>query len=421
MKQSPDRRKFLKGIGGATLVLPLLELSGKDSEVPPTRMVASAIFYGLIPQYFHPQKVGRDYEMPKVLKHLQPHRNEFTIFSGLDHNLGGGHNATRYFLNGIPSNHAKGYAEANISVDQKAALHVGSETRFPSLVLGCYSNSSNAISWTRNGSPISQVSRVSQLFDALFHKPKPPLLNQQRQDLIDRRSILDLVNDQAKSFQRDLGTADREKLEQYFTSVRELEQKVEQSTAWLDQEKPTTDFKLPDGVDSLTLRELTPYYYDLMALALQTDSTRVITLSFSELGKSSGGLEGVSQGYHSLSHHGKVQETLDELSIIESFYIRQFGRFLDQLKQVKEPNGQSLLDNTLALFGSGMSNGNSHSNRDLPVVLAGGGLKHGEHRHYARKGRKSVPLCNLYLTMLQRFGLEIDQFNTSTGSLSELM
>ena len=155
-----------------------------------------------------------------------------------------------------------------------------------------------------------------------------------------------------------------------------------------------------------------------MTLALQTDSTRVITLAFTNLGKDNGGLPGVSHGYHTLSHHGQVKESIAELSIIETFHIAQFSRFLGKLKGIKEPGGQTLLDNTMALLGSGMSNANSHSNRDLPVVLAGGGFRHGEHKHYARKGRHSTPLCNLYLSMLQNFGLELDRFNTSNGTLT---
>ncbi|MEO0446106.1 MAG: DUF1552 domain-containing protein, partial [Verrucomicrobiota bacterium] len=362
--------------------------------------MASGVFYGLIPGYFHPREEGRNYEMPPVLGELRDHKRDFTIFSGLDHNIGGGHNATKFFLSGIPLSHAKGYAEGNISLDQKAALHVGRETRFPSLVLGCESGTGNALSWTRNASPVPQISRVSQLYDMLFGKPRAEQLQRQERELKDRRSILDLVQGQAKSFRKDLGKEDSEKLEQYFTSVRELEQRVEQSEQWLGREKPSTEMRRPEGIDSLPLRQKTAIFYDLMVLALQTDSTRVITLSFLELGKEQGGLQGVTSGYHSLSHHGKEQKTIDELAIIEAFYVREFGHFLTKLKQVKETDGASLFDHTMSLFGSGMSNGNSHSNRDLPVVLAGGGMKHGEHRTYARNGRSSVPLCNLYVTML---------------------
>jgi hypothetical protein len=416
------RRQFLKGVGGAVLALPLLESQLNAAEIakPPRRLVASGVFFGLLPQYFHPQEVGPDYRPPRLLKPLETHRDQFTVFSGLDHNIGGGHTGTKYFLSGIPIEHSKGYPEANISIDQKAAAAVGAATRFPSLVLGCETNVENHISWTRNGAQARPVTQIRRLQDMLFRNPSRGQIADSRRDLVSRRSILDLVRDQAKTFQTGISTSDQEKLDQYFTSVRELEQKIAQSEQWLDSKKPDTDFQAPNGIDTLTLREKTPFFYDLMALALQTDSTRVITLSFSQLGRDNGGFPAVSHGYHSLSHHGKVESAIEELSIIESFFTSQFGRFLDTLSAIKEPNGQTLLDNTMALFGSGMSNANSHSNRDLPVLLAGGGFRHGSHRHYARNGRKSVPLCNLYLSMLQHFGLEIDGFNTSSGTLSGL-
>lgn len=416
------RRRFLQGAGGTMMSLPLLEATASDKELesPPMRMVATGVFYGLMPEFFVPEKTGRDYEIPRLLKPLEKHRDQFTVFSGLDHNIGGGHTGTKYFLTGIPVTHAKGYAESNISVDQKAAQFTGGTTRYPSLALGCEVNSENYLSWTRNGAQVRPVQRIDQLFNMLFRKNSKEAITRERKGLKERRSILDLVRDQAHSFERDISKGDKEKLDQYFTSVRELELKIEQSDRWLDTEKSSTDYELPNDVSNLTLREKTPYFYDLMALALQTNSTRVITLSFSELGKESGGLKGVSHGYHSLSHHGKVKEAMDELAIIETFFVSQYARFLDKLKEIKEPNGETLLDNTMALFGSGMSNGNSHSNRDLPVILAGGGFRHGEHLHFARNGRQSVPLCNLYVTMLERFGLEIEGFNTSSGNLSQL-
>ena len=416
-----DRRRFLTGTSGAVLALPLLEVNAAESDAtPPKRIVATGIFFGLMPHYFHPKQTGRDYETPRLLKPLEQHRNDFTVFSGLDHNLGGGHNGTKYFLSGIPVTHAKGYEEANISVDQKAALHVGGATRYPSLTLGCETNSENYISWTRNGAQVRPITKLVTLFDTLFRNPSSHEQNQAQRVMAEENSILDLVREQAGRFQRNLGKADREKLDQYFTSVRELELKAAQSRRWLLKEKPTAESKLPVGIDGLTLCERTPFFYDLMALALQTDSTRVITMSFTELGRQSGGLAGVSHGYHALSHHGQVQESMEELAIIETFHTSQFARFLDKLKAIEEPNGKTLLDNTMALFGSGMSNANSHSNRDLPVLLAGGGFKHGEHMHFARDGRQSTSLCNLYLSMLQNFGLETDRFNTSTGTLTGL-
>ncbi|MEM7146450.1 MAG: DUF1552 domain-containing protein [Verrucomicrobiota bacterium] len=421
--QYTSRRRFLRGIGGAVMTLPLLETFADERAIdrPPMRMAISGVYYGFIPEYFFPTETGETYRMPRLLRSLAPHREQLSIFSGLDHNLGGGHEATRYFLSGIPTHQARSFQEANISVDQKAAIHVGSETRYSSMVLGCESKPSNYISWTKSAAQVPPVDRLSVLYNLLFQKSNVAQKNAKRREFEERRSILDLVRDQAKSIDKEVATADKEKLDQYYTSVREMEQKIEKASRWLNSPKPETDYPTPMGLDNLTLAQRTPIFYDLMTLALQTDSTRVITLSFSELGKDNGGIPGVQSGYHSLSHHGKVRKAIDELALIESFYVDQFARFIDKLKNIREPNGQTLLDNTIAMLGSGMSNGNSHSNRNLPVILAGAGLKHGKHHQFARQGRQSVPLCNLYVTMLQRFGVETDQFNTSNGNLSELL
>jgi len=421
IRKNIARRRFLQGIGGSFLALPLLEAhSSNGTLVPPKRITATGIFYGFVPENFHPQEIGKDYTCPPLLKPLEPFRQDYTVFSGLDHNLSGGHNATKFFLSGIPTNQSKGFAEANISIDQKASDHVGGKTRYSSLTLDTDRGNEHTLSWTRNGNNIQPIRSLEKLYQKLFRKENPASRRQAEKDLIDKRSILDLAKSQANSFSKGLGKEDSDKLDQYFTSVREFEKRIEQSTIWLDRDKPLTKYSLPSSSDSFTLRDKTPLFYDLMALALQTDSTRVISIAFTDLGKENGGLTGVSRGYHTLSHHGQVQDSIDELSIIEKFHVEQYSRFLSKLKEVKEPNGKTLLDNTMALLGSGMSNANSHSNRDLPILLAGGGFKHGQHLHFARNGKQSTPLCNLYLSMLQNFGLEIDTFNTASGTLSGL-
>ena len=421
IKRKRTRRRFLQGFGGSLLALPLLEAnSASGTFASPKRITATGIFYGFVPQNFHPQQTGRNFQSPLLLKPLESHRNDYSVFSGLDHNLSGGHNATKFFLSGIPTNQSKGFAEANISIDQKAANFVGGETRYSSLSLDSDRGNEHTLSWTRNGNNVQPIRSLEKLYRMLFRKENLQDRNQAERQLEDRKSILDLAKFQADQFKKGLGQSDADKLDQYFTSVREFERRIEQSSLWLDKEKPKTDYALPRGADSLTLKERTPLFYDLMTLALQTDSTRVISLAFTNLGKENGGLSGVNQGYHTLSHHGQVQAAIDELSIIESFHVAQFSRFLGKLKQVVEPNGKSLLDSTMTLLGSGMSNANSHSNRDLPVLLAGGGFKHGQHLHFARSGKQSTPLCNLYLSMLQNFGLEVDRFNTSSGTLTGL-
>ena len=421
IKRKRTRRRFLQGFGGSLLALPLLEAnSASGTFASPKRITATGIFYGFVPQNFHPQQTGRNFQSPLVLKPLESHRDDYSVFSGLDHNLSGGHNATKFFLSGIPTNQSKGFAEANISIDQKAANFVGGQTRYSSLSLDSDRGNEHTLSWTRNGNNVQPIRSLEKLYRMLFRKENLQDRNQAERQLEDRKSILDLAKFQADQFKKGLGQSDADKLDQYFTSVREFERRIEQSSLWLDKEKPKTDYALPRGADSLTLKERTPLFYDLMTLALQTDSTRVISLAFTNLGKENGGLSGVNQGYHTLSHHGQVQAAIDELSIIESFHVAQFSRFLGKLKQVVEPNGKSLLDSTMTLLGSGMSNANSHSNRDLPVLLAGGGFKHGQHLHFARSGKQSTPLCNLYLSMLQNFGLEVDHFNTSSGTLTGL-
>jgi hypothetical protein len=218
-----------------------------------------------------------------------------------------------------------------------------------------------------------------------------------------------------------VGKNDQEKLDQYFTSVRELEKRLTQSEAWLDKPKPTVSYEVPNGADDMDFVKRVPLYYDLIALALQTDSTRVITFELSDIGANSGGFP-ITKGYHQLTHHGKVESYIEELSIIENFHTKQFARFLDKLSAVQEPNGKTLLDNTMALLGSGMGNASSHSNKDLPLLLAGGGFKHGQHLRYEKDKSRGTytPACNLFVSMLQRFGADVDQFNLSSGTLTGL-
>jgi hypothetical protein len=412
------RKTHLLGSAGAILALPKLEVNASTSEVP-KRLVCAATFFGLMPEHFFPKQSGPLQNLPRLLKPIQSMKKHVTVFSGLDHNMSGGHEATKYFLSGIKMNDMKAYPEANISIDQKAANHIGSKTRYPSLTLGCYSNMENGISWTKNGNQIKPIQSITTLQKMLFENPSQTEIKREEYRLREKKSILDLVRDQAKRFESKLGKSDLDKLDQYYTSVRSLEKKIEQSKKWLYQKKPDTNLNVQLGADHLDLKQKAPLFYDLMILALQTDSTRVISLSFTGLGQNSGGLPGVQNDYHALSHHGQVKESIEELMIIESFFTSQFSRFLKKLHDIKEPNGKTLLDNTIALMGSGMSNANSHSNKNLPLLVSGGGYKHGQHIHLSQDKNKSRPLCDLYLNLLQNFGLEIDNFNLSKSNLNE--
>lgn len=423
-----ERRTFLKGIAGATLSLPFLDAMANGSigttSTVPMRMVCVGTGLGFVPKLFFPQQTGRDYELPELLKPLARHRNDFSVFSQLDHGSEGieGHRGVHAFLTGVLAKNSKGMPEANISVDQKAAQLVGAETRFQSLQLASGGiDSHNMLSWSSAGVALPQIANLNVLYGLLFQRTDPSQIVQLQGAYQDRLSILDLVKTDADRLMAKVGQRDKEKLDRYFTTIREVENRLTQSRLWLDKPKPVVDYQLPTGADGLTFSERIPLYYDLMTLALQTDSTRVITFSSNDIGADNGGL-GVTRGYHQLTHHGKVESYLHELAKIERFHTTQFARFLDQLKAVDEPNGKTLFDNTMSLLGSGMGNASSHSNKDLPLLLAGGGFRHGEHLHYAKdKGRGTeTRAANLFVSMLQQFGLELDQFSSSTGTLTGL-
>lgn len=408
--------------------LPFLEaMTGKASAAAagetPMRMVCVGNNFGYVPQLFFPEQTGADYVLPGQLEVLERHREEFSILSQLDHGQEGvgGHGGVHAFLSGILSKNSKGFAEGNITMDQKAAEHSGTETRYGSMQMGCGTSIGNRLSWTASGAAIPPVEDPSTLFSLLFQEPEANDIGLLKQAHARQKSILDLVKTDADRLKRQIGKTDQEKLDQYFTSVRDLEKRLTQSQAWLDKPKPQVDYQLPAEADDFDFVERLPLYYDLIALALQTDSTRVITLEVSGIGNNSGGLP-LTKGYHQLTHHGRVASYIEELSIIEKVHTSAFSDFLDTLRSVEEPNGKSLLDNTMTLFGSGMGNASSHSNKDLPLLLAGGGFQHGQHIRFEKdKSRGTQTMaCNLYLSMLQRFGMEIDQFNTSTGTLTGL-
>lgn len=420
-----NRRTFLRGVGGAMMALPHLNIMGAaaNSAQVPMRMVCVGTNFGFVPKLFFPTGTGANYSLPELLKPLAHHRDQFSIFSQLDHGSEavGGHGGVHAYLSGILGKNSKGYKESNITVDQKADEYVGTDTRYSSMQFTSGSSAGNLLSWTNSGVPIPPVQDLRVIYSLLFQKTDPNELNLLKRVHAEEKSILDLVRLDADRLMSRVGKNDQEKLDQYFTSVRELEKRLTQSEAWLDKPKPKVSYEIPNGADDMDFVKRVPLYYDLIALALQADSTRVITFELSDIGSNSGGFP-ITKGYHQLTHHGKVESYIEELSIIEKFHTRQFARFLDKLSAVQEPNGKTLLDNTMALLGSGMGNASSHSNKDLPLLLAGGGFKHGQHLRYEKDKSRGTytPACNLFVSMLQRFGAEVDQFNLSSGTLTGL-
>lgn len=420
-----DRRTILFGTGGAMLALPYLDAMATPAAVSevPMRMACIGLNFGLVPQLFFPQGIGSDYELPDRLQPLKELRNDFTVFSGLDHgvNAQGGHGGVHAYLSGVLSKNSAGMPEANISVDQKAAQLVGSQTRYPSLQLASGNDPNNQISWSASGVAIPPIVNVETIYELLFQRIAPKLRDRTQAALAARTSILDLVKTDADYLKQKVGVRDRQKLDRYFDAVRSVEKRLVQSSQWLDKRKPIVDYILPAGANRLNFIDRVPLYYDLMSLALQTDSTRVVTLALADIGANYGGFE-ISRGYHQLTHHGKVPEYMTELSVIEQFHMEQLARFLTQLKSVDEPNGKTLLDNCMVLFGSGMGNASSHSNRNLPLLLAGGGFRHGEHKSYFKDDADKVtsPAGNLFVSMLQRFGVKTDRFGTAANTLTGL-
>jgi hypothetical protein len=427
MLNSTNRRNFLKA-AGVCIALPALEslpgLAGENSaradqsKAPPRRMVCVGNEFGMYPGAFWPTKTGRDFELTTLLKPLENHRSNLTLFSHLDHGLKGGHFAVHAFLTGVKSVEAKGSPDGGISVDQRAAEHVGSQTRFPSLAIGSEGGLHGGcqISWTRTGTRVPPIPGPRELFRLLFIDDAGDAKRQAADRIALQGSILDAVLGDAKSMSSRLNKTDAAKLDEYLSSVRDVETKLDLDKHWQNIPKPKLDVKEPEN-QGLT-KDL-PAIYDLIALALQTDSTRVATL---EIGGSFAASDlGIRQGYHNLSHHGQLQSNIDQLVQIEVYQMQQFAHFLDKLRSTKESGSdKTLLENTMVLLGSGMGNANSHINIDLPIILAGGGFQHGEHKSYPSEQRKRIPLCNLYVSMLQRFGVETDRFSAATGTLSGL-
>jgi len=418
-----SRRTMLRGMGGVTIALPWLEAmaAAKTPAASPMRMVCVGTYLGFVPDQFFPADAGAGYTAPSLLQPLQHVRKDFTVFSGLDHgvNAVGGHEGTHAFLSGITLHNSSALETRNITMDQVAASRTAGATRYASLQLSPETQDSWKMSWTSSGVGIAPIESLPLLFNLLFQQDDLTNISARRAQMAEQRSVLDTVLAEANALQGKLGSVDRARLDHYFTSIRTLEERLVQSEAWLEIPKPSTQYRLPSEADSLDYVKRVPLFYQLMALALQTDATRIITLELSDIGPNSGGL-GVTRGYHTLSHHGKVQNMLDELHRIEIFNMKTFGDFLSQLKEVTEPDGKTLLDRTMTLMGSGLGNASSHSNKNIPLLLAGGGFRHGQHLAKAGKDGTSLPANNLYLSMLQRFGLEMEEFNMSTGTLTGL-
>ena len=410
-----SRRQFLRA-SGVLLTLPCLESLGASPapRVDRTRMVAINIGLGLHGPNLFPETAGRSYEITPYLRVLEEFRDDFTILSGTSHpGVDGGHSAEKSFLTAAPHPGSASFKNT-ISLDQLLAEKIGGHTRFGYLPL---SLSGRCLSWSRSGVELPSESRPSQVFTQLFLEGKPDEKKRQIQRLRDGQSIMDAVRENATDMARRVSNRDRQKLEQYYSVVRDTEQRLKRAEQWEHQPKPKIDRKIPTDISDRTdIIAKADLMYDMMHLALQTDSTRLITF-FKNGINAVPQIDGVSQDYHNLSHHGKDPEKIDELTVIETEQMRSFRDFLRKLRDTDE-GGVSLLGRTQVLFGSNLGNASSHNNRNMPIIVAGGGYDHGQHLAFDRDNNH--PLPQLFVTMLQRMGLEIDSFAGHSGTLPGL-
>jgi hypothetical protein len=412
------RRTLLRG-AGVSMSLPYLTSMSPSWAAqpvdPPHRFIAFTLGLGLVADNLYPQTSGRQYEPSPYLKPLADLRDKFSVISGVSHpGVKGGHTAEASILTAAPMRNGGGSANT-ISIDQLLSKHFGHNTRYPSLVLAVDGNTSPC--YTESGAMIPPMSQPKELFKLLFVDGDAKTREKNASSVVRSRSIMDLVGEDARSLQRKMGAVDRDRLDAYFTSVRDLEKRMEQSQVWARRPKPKVDRKPPEEVrDRSDLVARWSLMADLMKLAIQTDSTRYLTLHLNG-GNHKFPIDGVTNGYHTLSHHGQDEDKLAQLRLVETSIVSAFGDFLRLLSSTEE-GGSSLLDQTSVLLTSNLGNASSHDNRNMPVLFGGGGFKHAGHLAFDRKN--NYPLPNLFVSILQKSGLKVGQFATSTGTMNGL-
>ena len=427
-----SRRKFLRG-AGILLSLPMLEAMtpafaglvktapGARPNAKPRRMLGICNNLGLLPEQFFPKEDGPNYTLSPYLEVLKEHRADFTVFSGVWHpDVDGGHPADNCFLTAAPHPGSAGFRNT-ISLDQYISERIGHLTRFPSLTLGVnVLQGQRSLSWTGSGVLIPCEEKAADVFSRMFLQGTKAETDAQIRKLELGQSILDAVAGQAKHLQLSVGARDRDRLDQYFTSVRELEQRMQMSREWERKPKPKVTAPMPlDPASPKAYMDKVKLMYDMARLGFETDSTRSISLLLDSVNSPAiefGGIK-TTDGYHNLSHHGKSKEKLEELKAIDEWHMKLLAELFTELKAVKE-EGEPLLDRTMILYGSNLGNANTHVTTNLPVLFAGGGFKHGQ--HLAFNTDHNYPLPNLFVSMLQRMGLETDKFASATGTMRGL-
>lgn len=407
------RRDFLLA-AGACLALPAL---GRETEKePPRRLLAIHVPLGMMPQYFFPKEGEAS---SPYLGLLTAHRDHLTTFAGLSHpGVDGNHHAGQCFLSGAPHPGQPTFRNS-LSLDQLVAEKIGEDTRFPSLAVSVRKGEhyADSIAVSRSGVILPAETSAERLYRRLFVAGTPEERAATMRRIEAGGSVLDLILDKAGRLERSSDPQDRARIDQYFQSVRELEGRLQRSIAWENRPKPEVDAPMPkDIADANEVVARSRLMFDLIRLALQTDSTRVVTLSLSTFSVVPH-VPGVKNETHGLTHHGNEPEKIAELRRIEEAQLRAFGELLTAFRGTPEAGG-CLLDRTQVLYGSCLGNANSHSNQNLPVILAGGGFRHGGHLRFDPVN--NTPLANLFVSMLRRLDIEADRFASATGPLRGL-
>ena len=423
-----SRRQFLRGTG-IVLSLPLLDsalptfarAASSAAAKKPRRMLAVCNNLGLLPDQFFPTQTGRGYALSPYLRHLAHHRDDFTVFSGVSHpDVDAGHPADVCFLTAAPHPGSGGFRNT-ISLDQYIAERIGHQTRFPSLTLGVnVQQGQRSLSWTASGALIPCEEKPSEVFRRMFVQGSPAEVAAQLRKLERGQSILDAVGSQAKDLQRGVTARDSDRLDQYFTSVRDLEQRMQMSRAWEHTPRPVVHAPEPlDPASPKAYMEKVKLMYDMARLAFETDSTRSISLLLDSVSSPAieFGEHKLSDGYHNLSHHGKSEAKLSQLKTVDEWHMKLLAELFTELKSIKE-DGEPLLDRTMILYGSNLGNANTHVTTNLPTLFAGGGFRHGQHLGFDKE--HNYPLPNLFVSMLQSLGLETDRFASATGTMRGL-
>ena len=422
------RRAFLRA-AGVTLGLPLLEcmtptFARAASATPPRRLLVIANNIGVLPKLFFPTTSGRDYELSPYLTHLAAHRNEFTVFTGLSHpGVSGGHSTDNCFLTAARGAFKSGFRNS-ISLDQFAAEKLGQVTRYPTLNLGVNIDKGNrSLSWTRDGVLLPAEDSAPKLYERMFVQGDPASVARTLHKLETRGSILDTLLDETRRFSANLAPPDQARLDQYLTSVREVEDRLQTARSWETRPKPTAPAPAtpPEDIqDKKLFFEKLELMLSMAQLAFESDTTRIVTLmadAFYTPAYRLNHAQSTTESYHGLSHHGQNETKVKQLEATDRQQMDTLAHLLTNLAARRE-NGARLLDSTMVLYGSNMGDANIHDNTNLPILLAGGGFQHGQHLAFRRD--HNTPLCNLYVTLLQRLGLETGAFASSTSTLTGL-